>query len=167
MPSHRLNLVEHNQMEHNLCFDPLALPTGSAKWQAVFDVLALASLEMLGGLDSISTCHATLLGHFSSLSRSGFLPLPENAWVSFRYQFSQPSDAVLTVKRQMCESQSGALQSFDIQWNDPDWMFLRYLAQREVRFRLGQCQLCGRPLSRWEHWRRLWRHESCSTYRIT
>ena len=162
MPSHTFSLLEQD-----LCFDPLALPTGAARWQAVFDTLTLASLDMLGSLDFISTCHAALLGHFNSLSRSGFLPLTGGSWVSYRYQFSQPSAAVLTLKRRICNGERGALQSFDIQWSDPEWMLLRYLAQREARSRLGLCQLCGRPSNRWEQLRRQWRHHSCSTYRIT
>ncbi len=162
MPSHKSSLLEQN-----LCFDPLALPTGAVSWQAVFDTLALASLEMLGLPDFTPTCHAALLGRFSSLSRSEFLTLPGGSWVSCRYQFSQPSAAVLTLKGQIFETASGALHFVNIQWSDPDWMLLRYLAQREVRSRRGLCQLCGRPMSRWEQWHRQWRHHSCSTYRIT
>jgi hypothetical protein len=150
-------------------FDPLVLPPSARDWGTVFDILAQCEPEIIGAHSAIETCTMALSGVLTSLSRSTWVPLPDNGCITVTYNYQTGRSARLHLRGYGSFGRVQSMGSFNLHIDDPEWMFLRYLAQREARASLGLCQTCGKEMKSLDHWldrwlgrqRNHWHHPHC------
>lgn len=98
-----------------------------------------------------------LSGALTSLSLSAWVELPRDGSIRYFYTYKGGGSAQLRLHGRCSFGRVQSLGHLDMDLADPEWMFLRYLAQSEARARLGVCQLCG------EEWERLTEFSTAGT----